>query len=297
MAASSPPSWMPHERYVDVAGARLYLRDVGSGTPIVVLHGGPDFNHHYLLPELDDLASAFRLIYYDQRGRGKSSQGVDPRDVTMESELEDLERLRHHLELDEVAVLGHSWGGLLAMEYAAQHPSHVSHLILMNCAAASHDDLLRVREHRKSAEPAALAVMREISATYAYIMGDPGAEALFYHAHFGATLGRRELLESLVARLRAHFTPEDILKARAIEDRLYDQTWRRPGYDVIPRLAPIHVPTLVIHGDRDLIPVACARRIAEGLPGACFVLLEDCGHFAYLERPAETFDAIEKFLG
>jgi proline iminopeptidase len=82
------------EGYLAVRGARLFYRVIGSSTPLVVLHGGPDFNHHYLLPELDGLADLARLIYYDQRGRWKSADGVVPEDVTIESEVEDLDRLR-----------------------------------------------------------------------------------------------------------------------------------------------------------------------------------------------------------
>jgi proline iminopeptidase len=90
----------PHEGHVPVPGARLYFRAVGSGPPLVVLHGGPDFNHAYLLPDLDRLADSFRLFYYDQRGRGRSARGVDPRDVTIESEVDDLDRIRQHLGVD-----------------------------------------------------------------------------------------------------------------------------------------------------------------------------------------------------
>lgn len=134
------------ESYVPVQGSQLYVREIGIGSPLVVLHGGPDFNHTYLLPELDDLASAFRLIYYDQRGRGRSSAAVSPDDVTIESELDDLDRLRAHFGLTELSLLGHSWGSLLAMAYANRHPDHVSQLILMNSGPASHADYLNFRE-------------------------------------------------------------------------------------------------------------------------------------------------------
>lgn len=80
----------PHESRIHAGGASLYARDVGRGQPIVVLHGGPDFDSGYLLPDLDRLANAFRLIYYDQRGCGKSAGNVRPEDVTLTSDLEDI---------------------------------------------------------------------------------------------------------------------------------------------------------------------------------------------------------------
>ena len=131
-----------HEGYFPVPGAQLYFREIGAGSPCVILHGGPDFNHNYLLPDLDRLASAFRLIYYDQRGRGKSSWGVAPEAVDIDSEIDDLDKLRQHFGLDAITVLGHSWGGLLAMEYATAIAEHVSPHSSEH-RPASHADLLR----------------------------------------------------------------------------------------------------------------------------------------------------------
>jgi proline iminopeptidase len=284
------------EGYGSVRGARLYFREVGSGPTLIVLHGGPDFNHNYLLPELDRLSRAFRLIYYDQRGRGKSSPGVVPEDVDIESEVDDLDRLRQHFGLDAIAMLGHSWGSVLAMEYATSHPAQASHLILLNPAPASHADFLRFREGREIVEAASLAKMRAIANEPAYAAGDIETEAGYYRAHFSNALHRSDQLEIVVRRLRAHFASDDIVKARAIESRLYGQTWLSPDYDLLARLRKTHVPTLVIHGDHDLIPRDCAQHIAEAAQGSRLVVLGDCGHFSYLERPDEVFGAIVDFL-
>src|SRR4051812_48046156 len=114
--------------------ARLFVREIGTGDVIVVVHGGPDFDQSYLSPDLDRLSDMFRLVYYDQRGRGRSSAGVSAADVTIASEVQDLDTVRRSLGLERVVVLGHSWGGLIAMEYAIRFPRHVSALVLMNCA-------------------------------------------------------------------------------------------------------------------------------------------------------------------
>src|SRR5262245_3720361 len=128
------------EEMVDGGDPRLFVRQVGEGRPIVVVHGGPDFDHEYLLRAVTRRASSFHLIYYDQRGRGRSYDGAPPRHVSMATEVDDLERVRTWCGVDTVAVLGHSWGGLLALEYALRNPDHVSHLVLMNSAPASHAD-------------------------------------------------------------------------------------------------------------------------------------------------------------
>jgi proline iminopeptidase len=286
-----------HEGFFPVPGAQLFFREVGNGhPPLVILHGGPDFNHNYLLPELDRLSRVFRLIYYDQRGRGKSSGTVVPEAVNIESEVDDLDRLRQYFGLGTIAVLGHSWGCILAMEYATCHSDHTSHLVLLNTAPASHADLLRFREQRQAAEAITLAKMRSIADTPEYANGDIETEAEYYRAHFSNALLQADHLESIIRRLRSHFKPKDILKARAIEDRLYAQTWLSPEYDLLARLGKLTVPTLIIHGDHDLIPLECASSVAEAVLGSRLVVLSDCGHFAYLERPTEVLNAIVHFL-
>jgi proline iminopeptidase len=284
------------EGYIPVPGAELYFREVGNGPPLVVLHGGPDFNHNYLLPELDRLSSVFRLIYYDQRGRGKSSRNIAPDGVNLESEIDDLEGVRRYFGLDTIAVLGHSWGGLLAMEYMTRHAERVSHLILLNAAPASHADLQQFRQQRQAAEGPTLAKMDAIASKPDYAAGDVEMDTEYYRAHFGNALGRPDQLESVVRRLRLHFTPSDIVKARAIEDRLYAETWLSAEYDVLARLRKTQVPALIIHGDNDVIPLRCATHVAEALSGSRLVVLSGCGHFAYLERPAEVLDAIADFV-
>ena len=294
-STNRPPS--VHDGHVPVPGGQLYLREVGDGPTVVVLHGGPDFNHNYLLPELDRLAGGMRLVYYDQRGRGKSSPGVAADAVTLESEIDDLDKLRQHFGLDAIALLGHSWGAVLAMEYATRHPSRVSHLILLNTAPASHADRDLMRERREATEPATLAKMRALAGTAEYARGDVEVEGEYYRAHFGRTLRGPDRLDALVRRLRSHFGPEDVVKARAIEDRLYAQTWSLPDYDILARLRTANMPTLVVHGDRDLVPVECANHVAAAIAGSRLLVLADCGHFSFLDRPSEVVAAIAGFLG
>lgn len=284
------------ESQVPVPGARLFVREMGAGAPLLVLHGGPDFDHFYLLPEMDGLSSGVRLIYYDQRGRGRSSAGVAPEDVTIDSEVEDLDALRRHFGLEQIALMGHSWGGILAAEYATRHPHRISHLVFLNTAPLSCADRLIFRERRERTEAETLARMRAIAATPEYASGDAQIEADYYRLHYGSTLRRPEHLDKLLRRLRSHFTTEGILKARAIEERLYRQTWVRPEYDLVPMLADSAPLTLVIHGRHDFVPLECSENIASGLHGASLAVFEDCGHFSYMERPADVFEAILSHL-
>lgn len=288
---------VPREGYAPVANVELFYREVGHGRPIILLHGGPDFDHTYLLPDMDRLSDSYRLIYYDQRGRGKSGGNVQPEDVTIKTEIEDLEGLRKHFQLDSVAVLGHSWGGVLAMEYAIRHPDRVSHMILMNTAAASHEDYLVQRQEVRSRKAVYADALNPLVSSAEYQAGDSDAVAAYYRIQYGTTIKQPEHLETLMRSLKFSFTKEGILKWRAIEDRLLDETWRSSEYDLFPKLKGLRIPTLVIHGDYDFIPAECAEHIAESIPGARFALLRECGHFSYIESPDEVRREIAEFFG
>src|SRR5256884_176769 len=122
------------ETTVELNGVRLYTRRLGQGPPVVVLHGGPGAHHDYLLPQYDHLAEGGRaLLYYDQRGGGRSPV---PRDVPVgwREHVADLETLRDHWELDRLTLLGYSWGGLLAVLYALEHPDRIARLALVSSA-------------------------------------------------------------------------------------------------------------------------------------------------------------------
>src|SRR5712692_5578357 len=274
------------ESRIPIGQASLYSREVGRGQPIIVLHGGPDFDHGYLLPDLDRLADAFRLIYYDQRGRGRSADQVLPEEVTLASEIDDLDKVRQHFHLESAALLGHSWGTVLALEYALRHPERVSHLILMNPAPASTSDLAMFRKVYVQKLGADMDRQREIVASAAYKEGEPEAVAARYRLHFKPALKRPEDYEKLMATMKAGFLSqgkEGIVKARAVEDRLMRDTWQADGYDLLPKLRNLSIPTLVISGDHDFFPGEIAGHIARAIPNARLVTIRNCGHFAYLE--------------
>jgi proline iminopeptidase len=286
----------PLDGYLPVENARLYYREIGQGQPIILLHGGPDFDHTYFLPDMDRLSDSFRLIYYDQRGRGKSAAHVQPEDVSLESEMQDLESVRDYFRLESAAVLGHSFGGLLAMEYAIRHPGRVSHLILMNTAPASYDDWMLLRQDRRNTTAGDLEKMQVLSSTPEYESGDPDTVGEYYRIHFSAAVRQPEHLERLIQRLRSSFTKEGILKARAIEDRLDEETRLSCEFDLLPQLGRLNIPTLVIHGDSDFVPVECDAHIARAIPKARLVVLRECGHFSYLECPDQLRQAISDFF-
>src|SRR2546425_8806450 len=118
---------------VELDGVRLFTRRAGDGPPVVVLHGGPGAHHDYLLPQYDLLARRRTLLYYDQRGGGRSPVGRDT-PVGWREDVADLEALRRHWSIDRLTLLGYSWGGLLALLYWLEHPEQVERLALVSPA-------------------------------------------------------------------------------------------------------------------------------------------------------------------
>jgi proline iminopeptidase len=282
---------------IPVGPTSLFYREIGEGRPLVVLHGGPAFDHQYLAPELDRLAGRFRVVYYDARGRGWSSEGVTPEEVTIESEVDDIASVLETLDLQDVVLLGHSWGCLLAVEYLVRDGRRVSHLVLMNTAPVSHHDYQHFVEHRRAMHSLEdRQKMAELAATPEYLRGQPEGAIPLLRISFGLTLPQPDLLDSLVDRMAGHHTRDTWLKAREIASNLVGTTQGVPDYDRMGQLAHLEVPTLVIHGEHDFVPFEIAESIAGAIPGGRMTVVEGCGHLAYMEVPDLVTSTIADFV-
>lgn len=291
---SAPPGSRPDalERFVDVPRHALFTRTVGDGEPIVVVHGGPGtLDHTYLLPTMDRLANLGRLTYVDQRGHGRSHGELEPGDVTAERFVDDLARVLDALELDAPTVLGHSWGGHLALRFALTHADRVRRLVLMNSGPASkadHDAFVAFRRRRGGV---LVEEQGTLQASAAYADADPLLVADLVRRTFSIGVHR----PTDVARIHLRFTREDVLRGRMIAERFESTLFSRP-FDLLAELAGVHVPTLMLHGEHDFVPVETVAPIAEALPDADLVVIPACGHFAYLEAEAAVHAAVGSFL-
>jgi len=146
LAAAAPPE---KGHTFQAPGATLYVEILGTaaGTPLVVVNGGPGFDHTYEHVAMPGTASAWetlarsrRVVFYDQRGNGRSGALKSGQTCTLADQIDDLEAVRVHLGADKIDLLGHSWGGFLAMAYAARHPEHIRHLVTVDSAAPKWSD-------------------------------------------------------------------------------------------------------------------------------------------------------------
>jgi proline iminopeptidase len=264
-------------------GVELFERRLGEGPPVVALHGGPGAHHDYLRPGFDVLAERHTLIYYDQRGGGRSPVARDVA-VGWREHVADLEALRVIWGLDRLTLAGYSWGGLLALLYAIEHPARVERLALISPAPAwrAARDQFERRFAERSMSPALQAARKELRES-GLRERDPA-------------LHQQRLFELAVA---GYF--HDPARARAlipfrITERTQKEVWASLGeFDLRPAIARLSLPTLVVHGDDDPIPVESARAVAD-LLRAEFRVLANCGHVPYIEAYADFSRIVGTFL-
>jgi proline iminopeptidase len=188
---------------------------------------------------------------------------------------------------------------VLALEYALRYPTRVSRLILMNPAPASASDVAAFRKVYLEKLGADMDRQRTVASSAAYQAGDPDAVVARYRIHFKPALARPSDYERLMAVMKTAFVSqgkEGIVKARAVEDNLMRDTWQMPGYDLLPKIRSLRIPTLVITGDHDFIPTEIAEHVAKAIPNARLIVMRDCGHFTYLECPDKVRNALSGFL-
>ena len=247
-----PQRLLPRTTFVPAGESRLFVRDLGSGHPVIVLHGGPDFDHSYLVPELDGLAEQNRLVFYDQRGRGRSWSGEGPDSVTIDSEVEDLDRVRAWTGSTTVALLGHSWGGLLAMEYAIRHPERVSHLILEDASGMAWD-VSHVPLFPKDRDEA-LRLLRMVH---------------------GPNMPIADWIVDAVLNAK------DLPQKRVLEAGLFE--WL-----VDTRLPKLTMPVTLIWGANDgLLPLAYAHALQSRIAHATLHVIADAAHIPHRQAPDE----------
>lgn len=261
-----------------VRGVELFVRTAGDGPDVVVLHGGPGAHHDYLLPQFDALADVRRLRYYDQRGGGRSPV---PRDVPLgwREHVADLHALLDHWGLERAPILGYSWGALLALLFAIEHPDRVERLALVSTASTTRAG--REEFERRFAERTQAPEIQRARAE----LRESGLRERDPDAY------RQRAFELSVAAYFKDPTRAGNLTPFRVTGRTQQEVWESLGdYDLDDRLAELSAPALVAHGRHDPMPVEHATRTAERLNGQ-FVVFEDSGHVPYVEEP-ETFVAV-----
>lgn len=259
------------EDFVDVPGARLFVRQVGDGPALVLVNGGPGMSHDYMRP-LEAIASAtLRVVTYDQRGCGRSAFPDPPR-FHMRDYVADLEAIRAHLALDSIHLLGHSWGGLVCQAFAGKHPRRVASLTLVGSMAPWFED-------NRGGQQELQDRIDELS--------DLGIIPNPMPKNEGDSCKATSL-----AMLPAYLADPEQPTPGPLEDTAFSTSVyhatidRLGGYDLRQRLRELVAPTTIFIGQLDPFGTGTARATARSLAGAFpeIVVLPGVGHYPWLER-------------
>jgi proline-specific peptidase len=287
------------EGTVPFKGYETWYRIVGDGEepgklPLLLLHGGPGAAHDYL-ESLDAMAdTGRRVIYYDQVGCGRSAiPEPRPEMWTVGLYVEEVDVVREALGLDHIHLLGQSWGGMLAMEYALTQPAGLESLTIASSPASMVQWVEEANRLRQDLPPDVQATLVKHEAIGSYANQEyKEAVQVFNDRH--------------VCRVTPN--PEYVMRTWAAIDRSPEvyNTMNGPNefhvigtlktWSVIPRLGEIAVPTLVTSGVYDEATPLIASTVRDGIPGARWELFEDSSHMPHVEEEARYMDVLDAFL-
>ncbi|MCP4290660.1 MAG: alpha/beta fold hydrolase [bacterium] len=275
--------------FVSAQGADLFFKTLGTGDPIIVLHGGPGFDHRQFLPFIWELVEGHQVILYDQRGTGLSSGAVDSVSIHIDTFVADIEAVREHFGIDQMNLIGHSWGGILAMYYALEHPDQLRSLVLCS-TTASIDAFDEMRaNYVQLRTPEDNAALEEIGGGDAFNNGDPEAWERFWRVWFRTYFHDRTQAD----RMDLVFLPNTINNCGPVAGYVLGSIG---SFELHDQLTSITCPTLVMHGLADPMPSSYAQKIHQAIPGSELVLAPKVGHWFFVDGTKIFTDSILGFL-
>jgi len=270
-------------------GIDIFVISQGTGQPVFIL-GGPWFGHSYLNQLQSELAKHFRVIAYDPRGSGQSSQ-LSEDQITLAGHIRDLENLRQALKVDKMNLVGHSMGALAALLYASEHYAAMGSLVLLHPGPPFDREMRKTLQRAFSSghSEEEKAALKELAATPGFAAYDAKTHEEYFKILYSPFFMKR----TNVSRLDFAFTETTARYALKAEEGLLREILAQ---DPMDKASQIKCPTTVIHAEHDLIPEAFARQLADVIPHAEFVRLAGVGHFSYLEDPSRSTPQIIDFL-
>jgi proline iminopeptidase len=290
----------PDEGYIVTPDkVQIFYKIVGKGSEtLVAVHGGPGNSLESIRPDLEPLAKGRRVIYYDQRGQGRSEVITDGKKLAFEKHVADLEALREYFKLEKLTLYGNSWGGLLVSLYAIAHPDRVERMILGNPAPpmrgflSDQDDEIG-RRLKIMYKPEQLERLKIAEKSETWLKAsDPHAVCREFFLPVLHVFTYSRTLDGFKGDLCAG-PKESVRQWRAVSVAM----WSSLGdFNLVSQLGVVKAPVLVIHGAADPLPLRGSEFWASGYPNARLLLIEKSGHISHVETPDIFFPAVETFL-
>jgi proline iminopeptidase len=279
------------EETVDINGIKHYIKKIGSGEPILVLHGGPGMFHDYLVPHFEKLAHDYQIIFYDQRGCGKTDFPQDTSTITTTNFVEDLESIRNHLKIEKLNLAGHSWGAALAINYGKKYPNNLNKLILISPAPSTSEyfDQMFKNMQQKRADKDTKELVKLMSSRE-FEKRDPATFVKAIALGDKVNLANQETVDELYKPMTfTEANANNLLLVNSIMEKNFFE------YDITEGIDTISCPTLIIVGDLDNVPFASNQILQESLNARIEVLKPAC-HYPFFETPKEFNSAVKSFI-
>ncbi len=278
---------------VEINGVEHYIKKMGEGDPIVVLHGGPGLFHNYLVPHFKNLAEKYQIIFYDQRGCGQTDFPKDTTSINIDTYVEDLEAIRNHLKLEKLTLLGHSWGALLALKYGIKHPQNLNKLLLVAPAPSNtsyFDETFANMQQKRSEEDTKELIQAMMSKKF-----ENREEETFRKV---VLLGDKPNLYEQ-SKIEELYNPMTFTKESAnsllIVNSLLERTYF--NFDITQEgINTINCPTIILMGGMDNVPFASAQAIQDNMSNCELKVFKKTCHYPFFEVPGEFTSTVDKFL-
>jgi proline iminopeptidase len=271
-------------------GTSLYLKIMGKGEPLVIVHGGPGLNSSYFFPHLDVLAKRHKLVFYDQRASGKSAT-PSPDSISLKFFADDLEAIRQLLGVEKLTLLAHSWGAIPAVQYAIAYPGHVKGIIFCNPVPLSHEfDLEMKKNQQKIASDRDTTDRSIIIGSKAFKAGDSEAYKKVMLVSFRHAFYTPANFSELRLTLPANYMTASQALYTGLSKDLGDYNFYEP-------IKSFAFPVLVMQGAADAIPLSASVKLHQCIPKATLEVFKKSGHFIFIEENGKFRSSVERFMG
>lgn len=299
----SSSHYVVEEGYVDANGVLIYYKMLGSGEPLLILHGGPGASHDYFLPYLLPLARKNRLIFIDERGSGRSQKLENPSGYTLDNMVEDIEFVRQSLKLGKINLLGHSFGGVLAQSYALKYQRNLSHLILCSTYHSAREMNKIFLNMKEKIAPELRKRIDNMEKEGLYGHGKDYEKNRYTSEYMIAAWGEGYFLYFYQNNPDPNNDP---MASRNMSWDLYREMWGSDGEFIISgnltsvensdKLSSIKVPTLINVGNNDIHDSSLSQEMHEKIAGSKLVIFPKSGHMTFVDQPSLFIPTIDDFL-
>ncbi|MDB4533355.1 alpha/beta fold hydrolase [Vicingaceae bacterium] len=277
---------------IAINGVNHFISKMGEGEPLLVLHGGPGLFHNYLVPHFKNLAKEYQIIFYDQRGCGNTDFPTDTSSINLQTYIEDLEAIRTHLKIEKLNLVGHSWGSLLAINYAKKYNTNIKRLVLISPAPGNSnyfDATFSNMQKKRTEEDTKNLVQTMMSPEFEKRNEESFKKAILLGDK--VNLVNQEKITELYKPMTFDKDKADNLM---LVNSLLEKTYF--NLNIIEGLESVTIPSLIIVGDLDNVPFASTQLIHENLNNSKLEVIKKSCHYPFFESPKEFNKIMKNFF-